>query len=150
MFLLILMVILDVCSSIIPSKTKIPQYYLTQRISKLPGSKAVADKCHWSGGHNKPNCLQDRTNFHTSRPCQVVLIFNIALAYFVGCTLYIYDNVMPYYGPLGGESIGRQWIPPQRANNAKLWCSVFMRLNKLLKNQSSFCWFVPISCECSM
>ena len=35
-------------------------------------------------------------------------------------------------------------FPSQRANNKELLYSVFIRLNKLLNKQSSFCWFVII------
>ena len=37
-----------------------------------PLSKAVPDKFHGSGGHNKHNCLQYRANFHRSRPLKIV------------------------------------------------------------------------------
>ena len=47
-----------------------------------PLSKAVPGKFHWSGGHSKCNCLQDRGNFYRSRVWQIVLIFNKLLLFY--------------------------------------------------------------------
>ena len=43
-------------------------------------SKAAPGKFHWSCGHSKPNCLQDRTNFQRSRAWQIVLILTLLSA----------------------------------------------------------------------
>ena len=52
---------------------KAPHELLKQLDTAVPG------KFHRFCGHSKRNCLQDQANFHRSRACQIVLIFNAGL-----------------------------------------------------------------------
>ena len=49
-------------------------HLMTNRELWNPLSKAVPGKFHWSGEHNKRNCLQHPANFHRSRAWQIVQI----------------------------------------------------------------------------
>ena len=74
------MVISDFYRSFVQSKTILTKYYLTQWISKLPGSfeihwvRAVPIKFHGSDRHSECICLQDWA-------IQIVLIFNIVFTW---------------------------------------------------------------------
>ena len=48
----------------------IPNYITFTKELWNPPSKTVPGKCHGSGRHSKPNCLQHWANFHRSQTCQ--------------------------------------------------------------------------------
>ena len=48
---------------------------------KAPLEQYLVNFTGLSGGHTKPNCLQDWANFHRSWAWQIALIFNTAIAY---------------------------------------------------------------------
>ena len=45
------------------------------------------------------------------------------------------ENIFRVTGHLCGEFIGHWWIPRAKANDAKLWCFLDLRLNKRLSKQ---------------
>ena len=89
-------------------KLHLQKYYLTQWISKLPGSfeinwvRQYLVNFNGSSGHSKCKCLQDWANFHRFWTWQIVIIFNTAFVVKISMLTLAMPNLF-----LGNRRIGK-------------------------------------------